>query len=104
MNCLNCQAEWTHPVGVSISQCPFCGKPLFEIKDSEGNIEPHEILLEIVKKYDRKKLGDTLLKGMLSDLMPHVEKNIRGYLNRRWMTRLGRNSWTWKMSLIQSEM
>ena len=74
MKCNNCKAEWTPPKGVSISNCPFCGKPIFEVKDSDKNSEPHEILQKIVQQYDRKKSGDTLLKGMLSDLMPHVEK------------------------------
>jgi len=77
MNCTNCKAEWTPPIGVSITQCPFCGKPLFEINDSEKNTEPHEILLKIVQQYDRNKLGDSLLKGMLSDLMSHVEKKYQ---------------------------
>jgi hypothetical protein len=77
MNCIHCKAEWTPPIGVSITQCPFCGKPLVEIKDSDKNAEPHEILLKIVHQYDRKKLGDILLKGMLSDLMPRVEKKYQ---------------------------
>jgi formylglycine-generating enzyme required for sulfatase activity len=77
MNCTNCKAEWTPPSGVSITQCPFCGKSLYELKDNVKNAEPHEILLKIVQQYDKKKLGDTLLKGMLTDLMPHVEKKYQ---------------------------
>lgn len=77
MNCTNCKAEWTPPRGVSITLCPFCGKPLFDVQNSTENAEPHEILLSIVKQYGRKKLNDTLLKGMLLDLMPHVEKKYQ---------------------------
>jgi len=89
MNCTNCNAEWTPPKNVSITQCPFCGKPLFEIKGSEKNAEPHEILLKIVHQYDRKKLGDILLKGMLSDLMPHVEKKYQRIFKQALDDRIG---------------
>jgi hypothetical protein len=89
MNCTNCKAEWTPPTGVSISKCPFCGNPLYELKDSVKNAEPHEILLKIVQQYDKKKLGDTLMKGMLTDLMPHVEKKIKRIFKQALDDRIG---------------
>ena len=89
MNCNNCKAEWTPPSGVSITQCPFCGKSLFEVQISAKNAEPHEILLKIVQQYDRKKLGDILLKGMLSDLMPHVEKKYQRIFKQAMDDKLG---------------
>jgi hypothetical protein len=89
MNCSNCKAEWTPPAGVSITQCPFCGKSLFELNYNVKNAEPHEILLKIVQQYDKKKLGDTLLKGMLTDLMPHVEKKYQRIFKQALDDRIG---------------
>ena len=77
MNCTNCKAEWTPPIGVSISECPFCGKPLFEMRNTDKNAEPHEILRSIIQHYGISILNEIRLKGMLSDLMPHVEKKYQ---------------------------
>lgn len=89
MNCTKCKAEWTPPAGVSVSSCPFCGKPIFELKDNGKNAEPHEILQEIVQRYDRQKLGDTLLKGLLSDLMPHIERKYQRIFKQALDDRIG---------------
>ena len=82
MNCINCKAEWTPPASVSITICPFCGKPLFEILNSEKHADPHEILLKIVQQYDKKILADHRLKSRLKDLLPHAEKKYHNVFKK----------------------
>ena len=89
MICTNCKAEWTPPRDVSITNCPFCGKPRFEVQNSGKNAELHEVLYKIIQQYDRKKLGDTVLRGILSDLMPNLEKKHQRIFKQALDDRIG---------------
>ncbi|MBW6533914.1 MAG: hypothetical protein K0B11_02800 [Mariniphaga sp.] len=89
MKCNNCKAEWTPPPGVSIVNCPFCGKPIIGPTKTTKDDEPHEVLLKIVHQFNVKILGETKLKGILSDLMPNVEKKYHRIIRQALDDRIG---------------
>lgn len=78
MNCTICKAEWTPPEGVTITNCPFCGKSLIKLNEISKDGEPHQILFQIVRQFGRPIIGETRLKGIIADFMPQVDKK---YIN-----------------------
>jgi uncharacterized protein (TIGR02145 family) len=74
MNCSKCKAEWTPPVGPTITNCPFCGEALVAATFASKEAALHEMLHSIVQQFGREILGETRLRGLISDLMPNTEK------------------------------
>jgi uncharacterized protein (TIGR02145 family) len=74
MNCSKCKAEWTPPAGRTITQCPFCGEALVVTTFTNKESALHEMLRSIVQQFGREILGETRLRGLISDLMPNSEK------------------------------
>ncbi|MDD2564958.1 MAG: hypothetical protein PHU27_12165 [Salinivirgaceae bacterium] len=56
MNCQHCKAQWTRPQFMSVSNCPFCGKPLVDIATVGNNTKPEIILRQVVERFDITKL------------------------------------------------
>jgi uncharacterized protein (TIGR02145 family) len=74
VNCTKCKAEWTPPAGRTITNCPYCGEVIFAATLSGKDVALHEMLHSIVEQFGREILGETRLRGWISDLMPYAEK------------------------------
>jgi len=74
VNCSKCKAAWTPPVGRTITNCPFCGEALAATMFTSKESALHEMLRSIVQQFGREILGETRLRGLISDLMPNSEK------------------------------
>jgi uncharacterized protein (TIGR02145 family) len=74
VNCSKCKAEWTPPAGRTINHCPFCGEALIAATFASKEAALHELLHSIVQQFGREILGETRLRGLISDLMPNTEK------------------------------
>ncbi|MDD4395923.1 MAG: hypothetical protein PHQ33_08560, partial [Bacteroidales bacterium] len=77
MNCQHCQAQWTPPPTMSVSNCPFCGKPLVDIATLGNHAKPEIILRQVVERFDVAILSEKRLSAILKDLMPHVEQKYK---------------------------
>jgi uncharacterized protein (TIGR02145 family) len=89
MNCSKCKAEWTPPVGRTITQCPFCGEALVVTAFASKEAALHEMLHSIVQQFGREILGETRLRGLISDLMPNTEKKYLRILKQAVDDRVG---------------
>ncbi|MBN2864151.1 MAG: hypothetical protein JXN62_13370 [Bacteroidales bacterium] len=89
MKCTKCQAEWTPPRDRTVTVCPFCGEPLLDLKKIDKNTELHEILAMIVKQQGTSIIGERVLKGMLGDYLPNLEKKFKNILGKALDDRIG---------------
>jgi uncharacterized protein (TIGR02145 family) len=74
MNCSYCKAEWKSPAGRTITNCPFCGEALITATLAGKDASLHEMLHGIVQQFGSEILGETRLRGLISDLTPNAEK------------------------------
>jgi len=74
VNCTKCKAEWKPPAGRTITNCPFCGEALIAATYAGNETALHEMLRSIVQQFGREILGETRLRGWISDLIPNAEK------------------------------
>lgn len=81
MKCKNCGGEWNPPKNISLTVCPFCNTPIIEKLEVEKNIQPYEVIKNIVSDYGEAILADTKkLSALIMDLITEKtkEKNILG--------------------------
>lgn len=74
MICINCKDGWKLPEDHKSKHCPFCGKALFKVTDTDKNLTLHEVLYGIVQQFGPDTIGQSRLKGLLADTMPNVER------------------------------
>lgn len=89
MKCTKCKAEWTPPGDHTVTGCPFCGEPLFDSERMGSKSELHEILKTIVRQHGALILGERVLKGMLSDYLPNLERKYHNVLAKALDDRIG---------------
>ncbi|MBN1181159.1 MAG: hypothetical protein JXB49_02655 [Bacteroidales bacterium] len=89
MKCTKCQAEWTPPRDHTVTVCPFCSEPFLDLKNIDKNTELYEILAMIVKQQGTSIIGERVLKGMLSDYLPNLEKKYHNVLSKTFDDRIG---------------
>lgn len=87
--CIKCKAEWSTPMGNTVTVCPFCGEPVFDDKNIDKDTQLHELFARIVKQKGISILGDRVLKGILSDLMPTLERKYHNVIGRALDDRIG---------------
>ena len=78
MKCIHCESEWNVNPGLSksITNCPFCGKPLLPEKKKFDTVE--DVLVEINRRFGVNILTDeTKLVAYFSDLAPQLSKQRR---------------------------
>lgn len=69
MKCINCKGDWTSPSGITITECPFCKKPIDPTKASKIFENPKEALCFITQIYGAEAL---LTKNYFSDIAPNL--------------------------------
>lgn len=69
MKCINCKGEWSPPVGITLTECPFCKKPLGPTKTQKTYDSAKDALRFIIQTYGSEAL---LVKNLFSDIAPNL--------------------------------
>jgi hypothetical protein len=67
MKCEKCKGEWAPPPGITITECPFCKKPIESTKTPKMYDNAKDALCFIMQSYGAEAL---LTKSVFSDIAP----------------------------------
>jgi hypothetical protein len=67
MKCISCKGEWTPPPGITVTECPFCKKPVEPAKTPKTYDNAKDALCFIAQSYGVEAL---LTKSLFSDIAP----------------------------------